>query len=166
MCHFQSWNTTEQPWAIKMRKLVPNITQKSKKYNTKRQDNIKKTNLYAHMHIYWVSLCEVWTTGTYPLFWIEQHLSYLWGGNGDELTSKEDRGHDFLSYYVFSWLHGNKKNNMISHSWKYLNKCQISSNRADRLTERESKQPQSDPTEHENSRTVSFHLFLGSSWSH
>lgn len=65
-------------------------------------------DLYAHMHIYGVLLYEIWTTGTYPLFWTEQHLGYLWGGNGDETVSDEDRGHDFLSYCVFGWLHGNK----------------------------------------------------------
>lgn len=38
-----------------------------------------------------------------------QHLGYLWGGNGDEVASDDDREHDFLCHHVFGWLHGNKK---------------------------------------------------------
>lgn len=38
-----------------------------------------------------------------------QHLGFLWGGNGDEVTSDDGRGHDFLCHRVFGWLHGNKK---------------------------------------------------------
>lgn len=50
-----------------------------------------------------------------------------------------------------------KKNNMISHSWKYLNKCQISSNRADRLTERESNSLRVTP---QSTRTAGPSLFI------